>query len=63
MFGTPVSADMLDFLMERYADYKQATQQLLLKQEYQRAQVMMREKMLENLDESIKQKASVRTYY
>ena len=47
----------------KFADHKQSVQQLLLKQEYQRAQAMMRQKMLENLDESLKKSTRVGVVY
>ncbi|XP_060072788.1 cilia- and flagella-associated protein 46-like [Ylistrum balloti] len=56
VFGIQVNPDMLESLLTKFADHRQAIQALLLKQEYARAQAMMRQKMLENLDESLKQK-------
>ncbi|CAG2203029.1 Cilia- and flagella-associated protein 46 [Mytilus edulis] len=54
VYGVETSPQLLDELLTKFADHKQSVQQLLLKQEYQRAQAMMRQKMLENLDESLK---------
>ncbi|XP_069140158.1 cilia- and flagella-associated protein 46-like isoform X2 [Argopecten irradians] len=56
VFGTQVNPEMLDSLLTKFSEHRQAIQALLLKQEYARAQAMMRQKMLENLDESLKQK-------
>ncbi|OWF46298.1 Tetratricopeptide repeat protein 40 [Mizuhopecten yessoensis] len=56
VFGISVNPEMLESLLTKFADHRQAIQALLLKQEYARAQAMMRQRMLENLDESLKQK-------
>ena len=59
VYGVETSPQLLDELLTKFAEHKQSVQQLLLKQEYQRAQAMMRQKMLENLDESLKKSTRV----
>ena len=61
VFGVETSPAELAAVLEKCRDHRQNVQQLLLKQEYQRSQAAMRQKMLENLDDSIKgQKSKVR---
>ncbi|KAJ8317581.1 hypothetical protein KUTeg_005485 [Tegillarca granosa] len=57
VFGVETSPELLDELLEKFTEHRQSVQQLLLKQEYQRAQAMMREKMLKNLDEDLIKKS------
>ena len=60
VFGVETSPAELEAVLEKCRDHRQNVQQLLLKQEYQRSQAAMRQKMLENLDDSIKgQKSKV----
>ena len=60
MFGMETSPAELDAVLTKCRDHRQNVQQLLLKQEYQRSQAAMRQKMLENLDDSVKgQKSKV----
>ena len=60
VFGVETSPAELAAVLEKCRDHRQNVQQLLLKQEYQRSQAAMRQKMLENLDDSIKgQKSKV----
>ncbi|XP_065923991.1 cilia- and flagella-associated protein 46 isoform X6 [Magallana gigas] len=54
VFGAETSPQLLEELLVKFKDHHQSVQTLLLKQEYQRSQAMMRQKMLENLDESLK---------
>ncbi|XP_056005172.1 cilia- and flagella-associated protein 46-like isoform X7 [Ostrea edulis] len=54
VFGAETSPQLLDELLTKFEEHHQNVQTLLLKQEYQRSQAMMRQKMLENLDESLK---------
>ncbi|XP_064631435.1 cilia- and flagella-associated protein 46-like isoform X3 [Lineus longissimus] len=48
------SPEKLDMLLNKFRQYKHDVMQILLKQEYQRTQVAMRQKMLENLEEGLK---------
>ena len=54
VFGIETSPRELDAVLTKCRDHRQNVQQLLLKQEYQRSQAAMRQKMLENLDDSVK---------
>jgi hypothetical protein len=60
VFGAETSPQLLDELLTKFEEHHQNVQTLLLKQEYQRSQAMMRQKMLENLDESLKKQTQVR---
>ena len=53
------SARRLNELLARFDCFKQDVMQVLLKAEYQRSQAAQREKMLANLDESLKTGAKV----
>ena len=55
VFGMESSARLLDELVSKFQQHKQSVQQLLLKQEYQRTQAALRQKMLQNLDDGMKQ--------
>lgn len=59
VFGAETSPQLLEELLVKFKDHHQSVQTLLLKQEYQRSQAMMRQKMLENLDESLKKQTQV----
>ncbi|ESP03735.1 hypothetical protein LOTGIDRAFT_237561 [Lottia gigantea] len=61
IFGVETSPKILEELVERFRFHKQSVQQLQLKQEYQRTQAALRNKMLKNIDNSIKQEAKVQT--
>ncbi|KAK6186277.1 hypothetical protein SNE40_008346 [Patella caerulea] len=61
IFGIETSPKCIEELIERFNNHKQCVQQLLLKQEYQRTQAALRNKMLENIDNNIKQEAKVQT--
>ncbi|XP_062591392.1 cilia- and flagella-associated protein 46-like [Saccostrea cucullata] len=54
VFGAETSPQLLTELLSKFEEHHQSVQTFLLKQEYQRSQAMMRQKMLENLDESLK---------
>ena len=60
MFGAETSPHLLEELLTKFKEHHQSVQTLLLKQEYQRSQAMMRQKMLENLDESLQKQAQVK---
>ena len=62
IFGVETSPQLLDELLCKFEDHRQSVQQMLLKQEYKRSQAMMRQKMLENLDESLQKQTQVRYY-
>ena len=56
----------LEGLLNKCREHRQNVQQLLVKQEYQRSQAAMRQKMLENLDDSMKNqkpKVGVQLYF
>ncbi|XP_041368336.1 cilia- and flagella-associated protein 46-like isoform X2 [Gigantopelta aegis] len=55
VFGMETSARLLNELVSKFQQHKQSVQQLLLKQEYQRTQAALRQKMLQNLDDNMKQ--------
>nr|XP_022339451.1 cilia- and flagella-associated protein 46-like isoform X3 [Crassostrea virginica] len=57
VFGAETSPHLLEELLTKFKEHHQSVQTLLLKQEYQRSQAMMRQKMLENLDESLQKQA------
>ncbi len=44
----------LEHLLTKFHNHNQSVQQMLLKQEYQRTQAALRSRMLENLDNSVK---------
>ena len=57
------SSGRLDDLLTRFRWWKHEVMQVLLKAEYQRSQAAQRQKMLANLDESLKAGPQVRKVY
>ncbi|XP_071090002.1 cilia- and flagella-associated protein 46-like [Haliotis cracherodii] len=55
VFGVDTSPHQLEELISKFRLHKQNFQQMLLKQEYQRTQAALRSRMLENLEDGMKQ--------
>nr|KAG5695793.1 hypothetical protein BaRGS_013391 [Batillaria attramentaria] len=54
VFGIETSPRLLEEIIGKFRQHKASVQAFLLKQEYQRSQATLRQKMLENLDDSLK---------